>query len=365
MQFVVGHGHAVGTAGAGQADQVLGADVRGEDRGADDEPAQVAPGQEVVVGRVFGSGGSPTRPARTGPRSRRRSRSSRASAWVVSPHRLLTARDPASAASGSALILLAGADGPQRTRPISLLRLARQAPAVAPTTSHRASRPHSARRAGKPGASQPPAASGRSRRRASPRAQERGLQIHAVAHPVQGASPPGPRSAPGRRQARRARPVIRGELVAPLPLPGRRGLDLEEPFEPLRGLVARLARSGAARCTAYSPCSSAIDRRTSKTPHRNGPIPRPRRIGWDRRIRLSLICEWPLRMTSTVTPVRAISINRQRVALQVGEDAHSGAGKPLANFRQDRGVHEAGREIGPVAPVDVDAVAVAIEEHAP
>ena len=48
VELVVGHGHTVGRAGPGQADEVLGADVRGEDRGADDEPAEVAPGQEVI-----------------------------------------------------------------------------------------------------------------------------------------------------------------------------------------------------------------------------------------------------------------------------------------------------------------------------
>ena len=48
VELVVGHGHAVGRARAGQADEVLGADVRGEDGGADDEPAEVAAGQEVL-----------------------------------------------------------------------------------------------------------------------------------------------------------------------------------------------------------------------------------------------------------------------------------------------------------------------------
>ncbi len=53
VEFVMRHRHAARRARAGQADQVLGADVRGEDRSADDQPAQVAPGQEVVVGRVL------------------------------------------------------------------------------------------------------------------------------------------------------------------------------------------------------------------------------------------------------------------------------------------------------------------------
>ena len=53
VQLVVGHGHAARCARAGQADQVLRADVRREDRRADDEPAEVAAGQEVVVGGVL------------------------------------------------------------------------------------------------------------------------------------------------------------------------------------------------------------------------------------------------------------------------------------------------------------------------
>ena len=48
VELVMGHGHAVGRAGPGQADEVLGPDVRGENGGADDEPAEVASGQEVV-----------------------------------------------------------------------------------------------------------------------------------------------------------------------------------------------------------------------------------------------------------------------------------------------------------------------------
>ena len=53
VQFVVGHRHAVLGARAGQPDHVLRADVRGEDRGPDDPPAEVAAGQEVVGGRVL------------------------------------------------------------------------------------------------------------------------------------------------------------------------------------------------------------------------------------------------------------------------------------------------------------------------
>ena len=44
----MGHGDAVRRARAREADEVLGADVRGEDGRADDEPAEVASGQEVI-----------------------------------------------------------------------------------------------------------------------------------------------------------------------------------------------------------------------------------------------------------------------------------------------------------------------------
>ena len=52
VQLVVRERDAAGGAGAGQADEVLRADVGGEDRRADHEPAEVAAGQEVVVGGV-------------------------------------------------------------------------------------------------------------------------------------------------------------------------------------------------------------------------------------------------------------------------------------------------------------------------
>src|ERR1022692_3301137 len=42
-----------------QPDNVLGADVGGEDRRADDPPAEVAAGQEVVGGSVLGSAHDP------------------------------------------------------------------------------------------------------------------------------------------------------------------------------------------------------------------------------------------------------------------------------------------------------------------
>lgn len=48
VQLVMGHGDAVGRAGSGQPDQVFRPDVRGKNGSADDEPAQVAPRQEVV-----------------------------------------------------------------------------------------------------------------------------------------------------------------------------------------------------------------------------------------------------------------------------------------------------------------------------
>jgi hypothetical protein len=47
------HRHAVLRAGTRKADDVFGADVRREDRGADDPPAKVASGEEVVRGGVF------------------------------------------------------------------------------------------------------------------------------------------------------------------------------------------------------------------------------------------------------------------------------------------------------------------------
>ena len=48
MQLVVGHRHAALGPRPGQADQVLRADVRGEDRGSHDQPPDMAAGQEVV-----------------------------------------------------------------------------------------------------------------------------------------------------------------------------------------------------------------------------------------------------------------------------------------------------------------------------
>ena len=59
MQFVMRHGHAVLGARAGQADDVLRADVGGEDGRADDPPAQVAAGEEVIGGGVFGPADDP------------------------------------------------------------------------------------------------------------------------------------------------------------------------------------------------------------------------------------------------------------------------------------------------------------------
>ncbi len=77
----MGQGHAVGRPGAGQADDVLRADVRGEDRGADDPPAEIAPGEEIIGGRVLVLADDPRRRRRGGGRSRARSRASR---WAVS-----------------------------------------------------------------------------------------------------------------------------------------------------------------------------------------------------------------------------------------------------------------------------------------
>ena len=61
VQLVVRERDAAGGAGAGQADEVLRADVGGEDRRADHEPAEVAAGQEVVVGSVPAAPDDPPR----------------------------------------------------------------------------------------------------------------------------------------------------------------------------------------------------------------------------------------------------------------------------------------------------------------
>jgi hypothetical protein len=53
VELIVGHSHAVGSARTGEADEVLGADVGGKNRRADDEPAEVAARKEVIVGRVL------------------------------------------------------------------------------------------------------------------------------------------------------------------------------------------------------------------------------------------------------------------------------------------------------------------------
>src|SRR5690606_11721874 len=49
VKLVVGHRDAIGGAGASQADEMLGADVRGEDRGPDDEPAEAVGRQEKIL----------------------------------------------------------------------------------------------------------------------------------------------------------------------------------------------------------------------------------------------------------------------------------------------------------------------------
>ena len=61
VQLVVRERDAAGGAGAGQADEVLRADVGREDRRADHEPAEVAAGQEVVVGGVPSAPDDPPR----------------------------------------------------------------------------------------------------------------------------------------------------------------------------------------------------------------------------------------------------------------------------------------------------------------
>ena len=53
MEFVVREGDAAGGACAGQSDNVLRANVGGENRGADNPPAEVAAREEVVGGGIF------------------------------------------------------------------------------------------------------------------------------------------------------------------------------------------------------------------------------------------------------------------------------------------------------------------------
>jgi len=59
VELPVGLGHAVIGAGAGEADDVLGADVRGKQRAADYEPAHMAAGEEVVFRCFLKSRGPP------------------------------------------------------------------------------------------------------------------------------------------------------------------------------------------------------------------------------------------------------------------------------------------------------------------
>ena len=59
MQFVVRQGHAAGCACSGQTDDVLGADVGGENRGADNPPAKIASGEEIVRGGILGAADHP------------------------------------------------------------------------------------------------------------------------------------------------------------------------------------------------------------------------------------------------------------------------------------------------------------------
>lgn len=53
VQFIVRHDHAAGGTRAGQAHHVFRSDVGGKNRCADDPPAQIAAGQEVIAGRVL------------------------------------------------------------------------------------------------------------------------------------------------------------------------------------------------------------------------------------------------------------------------------------------------------------------------
>ena len=61
MQLIVRHGHAVGATRTGQANQMLRADVRGENRRAHKEPPQVPSGKEIVIRRVFALSNHPSR----------------------------------------------------------------------------------------------------------------------------------------------------------------------------------------------------------------------------------------------------------------------------------------------------------------
>src|SRR6266496_3096245 len=49
----MGQGHTTGGARAGEPYEVLRADVRSEDGRPDDEPAEIAAGEEVIVGGVL------------------------------------------------------------------------------------------------------------------------------------------------------------------------------------------------------------------------------------------------------------------------------------------------------------------------
>ena len=88
VQLVVRQRHAVLGARAGQADDVLGADVGGENRGADDPPAQIATGQEVVGGGVLVLAEIPTRSDNPDP-AKYRKMMSQSSVVIVRRRRLL------------------------------------------------------------------------------------------------------------------------------------------------------------------------------------------------------------------------------------------------------------------------------------
>ena len=53
MELIVRERDAAGRPRAREADEVLGADVRGEDGRADDEPAEAAAREEIVFRRVL------------------------------------------------------------------------------------------------------------------------------------------------------------------------------------------------------------------------------------------------------------------------------------------------------------------------
>jgi hypothetical protein len=59
MKFVVSHSHTVGRSRSGQSYQVLRSDIGRENRRTDNEPAKIATGKKVIVGRILSLGNYP------------------------------------------------------------------------------------------------------------------------------------------------------------------------------------------------------------------------------------------------------------------------------------------------------------------